>query len=407
MSGSFRFTIRGLAMRSTVPAVALFVLASTACGAQEADPQATGDPFPEPIEAREGVIEVDVVEFASIPDVDGEPARMHTLVHEPGTDRIFLSDQRGILYELGDDGSVTEYLDVDDERWGVDVDASWREQGVQSFALHPQFAEEGAPGYGKIYVWTDVGDTDPEPDFRPGGGEEAHHTVLYEFTASDAQAATYDGDAPRELARFEQPFANHNGGGLAFNPLAGPDDPNFGMLYVGVGDGGSGGDPLDLGQDPSSAFGKVLRIDPLGSDGRTGEYGIPADNPFVDDDDTLDEIYLLGLRNPQQLAWDEATGDLFVSDIGQNTVEEVSRASAGDNLGWRVWEGSFRFVGRDGVRVDDERSDPAMTYPVVEYDQQDPLFGSQVAVTGLHVVRNGSVPALEGRLLFGDMVSGE
>lgn len=368
--------------------------------------QETGDPFPEPIEAEEGVIEVGVEEFASVPDVDGEPARMMTLVHEPGTDRLFLSDMRGPLYVVGDDGSVTEYLDIDDPRWEVDVYAGWREAGVQNFAFHPDFAEVDAPGHGKVYVWTDTNVTGPEPDFAPGAGEDSHDTVLLEFTARTPGADSYDGDAPREVLRFEQPYGNHNGGELAFDPLAGPDDPGYGLLYVGVGDGGAGGDPHDLARDPASAFGKVLRIDPLGSDGVNGEYGVPPENPFVGDDATLDEIYLLGLRNPQHLAWDPETGNLFVADIGQNTVEEVSLAGAGDDLGWNEWEGSFRFA-EGGVSVEDPRSDPEATFPVAEYDQEDPLLIERSAVTGLHVARDASVPALEGRLLFGDLPSGE
>lgn len=295
--------------------------------------QKTNDPFPDPIET-DGAVEVDVVEFASIPDVDGEPARMHKLVYEPGTGRLFLNDQRGPLYIVGEDGAVTEYLDVGASQWNVGVAAPWREMGVQSFAFHPRFADEGALGYGKLYVWTDVDDTGPEADFRGGGEEVAHHTVLLEFAAADPAVGAYDGGPPRELARFEQPYANHNGGDIEFNPLASPGDPDFGLLYVGVGDGGSGGDPLNLAQDPSSGLGKILRIDPLGSDGRNGEYGIPADNPLAGGGEGLEEIYAWGLRNPQHLAWDPATGTLFVSDIGQNTVEEVSPVSAGADLGW-------------------------------------------------------------------------
>lgn len=118
-----------------------------------ASAQETDDPFPDPIPVSEGVIKVDVVEFATIPDVEGEPARQHTLVHEPGTDRIFLSDQRGLIYIVSGDGrAVTTYLDIRDSRWGVDVAAPWREMGVQSFAFHPQFARPNTPGYGKFYV---------------------------------------------------------------------------------------------------------------------------------------------------------------------------------------------------------------------------------------------------------------
>lgn len=390
-------------MRFVAPSVAALLLLTSAATAQE-----TGDPFPEPIEAEAGVIVVHVVEFATIPDVDGAPSRMMTMVHEPGTDRLFLSDQRGTLYAVSEGSGVSPYLDVDARRWGVEVDAGWREKGVQNFAFHPQFAEDGAPGYGKLYVWTDTHRTDPEPDFRPAGGNDSHDTVLLEFTARDAGADTYDGSPPRELARFEQPYGNHNGGELTFNPLAGPGDPDYGLLYVGVGDGGAGGDPHDMARDPGSAFGKVLRIDPLGSGGASGEYGVPPDNPFAGDGDesTLAEVYLLGLRNPQHLAWDSATGTLFVADIGQNTVEEVTVAEAGDDLGWNAWEGSFRFTGSN-VSLEASRSERGVTYPVVEYDQQDPLLIDRAAVTGLHVVRDGAIPPLEGRLLFGDLPSGE
>nr|MDP2497913.1 PQQ-dependent sugar dehydrogenase [Candidatus Palauibacterales bacterium] len=389
-------------------AAALLVLASglIACSSPA---QQTGDLFPNDIEAEQGVITVNVVEFASIPDVDGEPARMMTMVHEEDTGRLFISDQRGPIYIVSEDGeSVTEYIDVDAGEWGVDVDAGWREKGVQNFAFHPQFGEEGTPGYGKFYVWTDTPNKRPEPDFVPGAGEDSHDMVLVEFTAENPEADSYDGGQPRVLARFEQPYGNHNGGELTFNPLAEPGDADYGMLYVGVGDGGAGGDPHDLAQDLSSGFGKILRIDPLGSNGPNGEYGIPDDNPFAGDDDpeTLGEIWAWGLRNPQHLAWDPATGQAYVADIGQNTVEEVSPISAGADLGWNDWEGSFEFVD-GGVIVDSRRSDPDATYPIAEYDHSDPVLVSRQAVTGLEVYRDGSVSALRGRILFGDLAAGE
>ncbi len=386
-------------------AAALFaILVVTPLAAQQ-----TGDPFPEPIPARQGAVEVPVETVASFPDVGGQPARMQKLVHEPGTDRLFLNDQRGPIYVVGADGAVSEYLDVDAEAWGVEVESSGREQGVQSFAFHPQFGEEGAPGYGKLYVWTDTEDTDREPDFRPGDGNDSHDTVLLEFTAEDPTADRYDGGAPRELARFEQPFGNHNGGDVAFDPTASPDDPDFGLLYVGVADGGAGGDPYDLSQDLGSGFGKIFRIDPLGSDGRTGEYGIPSDNPYAGDGDdgTLGEIFARGLRNPQHLAWDPATGRMYVADIGQNTVEEVSPVTAGADLGWNDWEGSFRFLGRQGVSLEDPRGDADVTYPVAEYDHEDPLLTGRAAVTGLVVHRHGAAGPLADRLVFGDLPSGE
>ena len=383
----------------------LLVMASPAIG------QTVSDPFPEPIAVATEPIGVNVAEFASIPDVGGEPARMMLLVDEPGTQRLFVNDMRGLLYGVSYDGrNVSRYLDLDDSRWAVQVESSGSERGFQSFAFHPQFGQAGTPGFGKFYTLTDTSDRSPAPDFRPAGAEgNSHDTVLIEWTARTPGATSYDGGPPREVMRFEQPFRNHNGGHVAFNTLASPGDAEFGLLYVGMADGGSGGDPLDLSQNLGSGFGKILRIDPLGTDSANGQYGVPADNPFADDGDaeTLGEIYALGTRNPQRFAWDPANGAMYMADIGQNTVEEVSPVTAGANLGWNRWEGSFVYVSRDGVDPRNPRGDAAMTYPVAEYDQQDPLLQRSAAATMGSIYRQESIPQLTGMLLFGDNPSGE
>ncbi len=334
---------------------------------------------------------------------------MRKLVYEPGTDRIFVNDQRGPLYVVTGGGAVTEYLDVGAPEWGVDVDTSWREVGVQSYAFHPEFAEAGRPGFGKLYVWVDTRDTAPAADFRPPSDQASHHTLLLEFAAENPSAARYDGGGPRELARFAQPFRNHNGGDVKFNPLAAPGDDDYGLLYVGVADGGAGGDPLNMAQDPSRAFGKILRVDPLGSNGTTGEYGIPGGNPFSADDDagTLGEIYALGLRNPQHFEWDPETGTMFTTDIGQNAVEELSSVTAGADLGWNDWEGSVRYDAGADLSGETWRDDPEVTYPVAEYDHAEPLLTGRAAVTGLVVYRDDAIAALTDRVLFGDLPSGE
>jgi hypothetical protein len=370
--------------------------------------QTTRDPFPSSIPV-EGALVVGVAELAAIPDADGQAARMMLLVDEPVTGRLFVNDMRGPLYTVSHDGrTVARYLDVDDPTWGVGVEAGGRERGFQSFALHPDFGRPGSAGFGRLYTWTDTRDNRTPADFRPGGGENSHHTVLLEWRAEDPTAAAYDGGPPREILRLEQPFGNHNAGHLAFHPLASPGDPEYGLLYVGVADGGSGGDPLGLGQSLASAFGKILRIDPLGSNGANGEYGVPADNPFVGaSGGALGEIWALGMRNPQRFGWDPATGRMFVADIGQNTVEEVSPVTAGANLGWNVWEGSFRYGGREGVEVGGARADAGMTYPVAEYAHGDPLLPGRAAVTGIVVVRGDALPQLRDRVLFADFPSGE
>ncbi len=372
--------------------------------------QVSNDPFPSPISAVDGAIRVSFVEFASIPAIAGEEARIMLLVDEPGTRRLFVNDMRGPIYSVSYDGrTVTRYVDINAGTWGVGVQSSGRERGMQSFAFHPQFGRAGTPGSGRFYTWTDTTNTAPAPDFVPGSSGRTHDTVLLEWIARTPGAATYDGGPPRELLRLHQPFANHNGGHLTFNPLAVPGDADFGLLYVGVADGGSGGDPLNLSQNLSSAFGKVLRIDPLGSNSANRKYGVPAGNPFASDEspNTLGEIYAYGVRNPQRLGWDPRNGNLFLADIGQNIVEELSLVTAGANLGWNKWEGSFAFISRAEVSLANPRGDTKFTYPVVEYGQLDPLLQPQSAITGVHVYRDNAIPQLANLVLFGDFPSGE
>ncbi len=374
--------------------------------------QTPTDPFPAPINATDDIIKVSFIEFAALPDLGGQqPSRPMLLVDEPGTRRLFTNDMRGPLYVISRDGKsgAALYLDVNDQKWGVNINSSGNERGFQSFAFHPQFARQGTPGFGKFYTYTDTANTTATPDFRPGGGKRTHDTVLLEWTAKNPAAATYDGGPPRELMRFEQPFGNHNGGQLSFNPLAAPNTPEAGLLYIGAADGGSGGDPINLAQNMSSAFGKILRIDPLGKNSANGKYGIPGDNPFVNDNDpnTLGEISAVGLRNPQRYAWDSRNGNMFVADIGQNIVEVVSPVTKGAYLGWNKWEGSFGFISRQAVNLDNPRGDPTMTYPVVEYGQVDPLLQPQAAVTMGMVYRRKEIPQLANLLIFGDNPSGE
>ena len=373
--------------------------------AQKAD-----DPFPAPIAAADGVVRVNIAEFASLPDVEGQPARMMLLVDEPGTRRLFVNDMRGLLYSVSYDGrAVTKYLDIGAALWNVPVQSMGNERGFQSFAFHPQFNQAGARGFGKFYTYLDTTNMTPAPDFIPEGAKHTHDTVLLEWTAKNPSAAAYDGGQPREVMRFRQPFANHNAGHLSFNPLASPGSPDYGLLYMGAADGGSGGDPLGLAQNLGAAFGKILRIDPLGSGSPNGKYGIPAANPFVNDGNatTLGEIYAYGVRNPQRFAWDSRNGNLYLADIGQNIVEEMSLVTAGANLGWNAWEGSYRFISRQEVSLAGPRSDAKVTYPVVEYGQLDPLLQPSSAVTGVVVYRGTGIEALANLVIFGDNPSGE
>jgi hypothetical protein len=370
--------------------------------------QITTNPFPTPIEATQGVIAVRFVEFAVIPDAAaGEAPRMMHLVDEPGTKRLFVSTMRGPVFSVSYDGkTVTEYVDVNAAAWNIGVQSQGSERGLQSIVFHPEFNQRGARGYGKFYTYPDTTSTTPTPDFISSPeAKRTHDTVLLEWTARNPAAATYDGGAPRELFRVAQPFANHNAGEIAFNLLAKPGTPEYGLLYIGSADGGSGGDPMNLAQNRSSIFGKILRIDPLGTNSKNGKYGIPKTNPFVGKPDVLGEIYALGVRNPQRFSWDSKDGRMYVADIGQNIVEEISPVTAGANLGWNKWEGSYQFVNRQ-VDLAAPRSEAGMTWPVAEYDHTDPLV-QRAAITGVYVYREGNIKQLRNLILFGDNPSGE
>jgi hypothetical protein len=333
---------------------------------------------------------------------------MHA-VNEPGSRRLFVNDMRGPLYSVSYDGkTVAQYVNINAPNWGVSVQSMGRERGFQSFAFHPQFNQAGTPGYGKFYTYTDTSNMMPTADFLPNsGGMNTHDTVLLEWTAKSPTAATYDGGPPRELFRLRQPFANHNGGHMAFNPNSTPGGADFGLLYVGVADGGSGGDPLNMAQNLGLAFGKVFRLNPLGNNSRNKKYGIPPANPFVNTAGALPEIYAYGVRNPQRFFWDPKNGNMFLSDIGQDIVEEVSLVTSGANLGWNVWEGSFRFISRQAVTAENRRGDPKVSFPVVEYGQLDPLLQPNSAANGVIVYRGTQIPQIANLVLFTDMPSGE
>ncbi|HWC42097.1 MAG TPA: PQQ-dependent sugar dehydrogenase, partial [Actinomycetota bacterium] len=195
-----------------------------------------------------------------------------------------------------------------------------------------------------------------------------------------------DPASERSILHFEDPFANHNGGQLAF----GPDR----RLYVAFGDGGSGGDPLGNGQSLGTLLGKILRIDPRPSGGRP--YGVPSDNPFVGRDGARPEIWDYGLRNPWRFSFDAATGDLWIGDVGQNSFEEVDHEPAGEggrNYGWNRREGRHPFNGG-------ERPEGAVD-PVIEYGR-----GDGCTVIGGFVYRGRRIPGLQGTYLYGDYCEG-
>ena len=201
-------------------------------------------------------------------------------------------------------------------------------------------------------------------------------------------------DSERVLLEVEQPFSNHNGGQITI----GPD----GFLYIALGDGGSGGDPLGSGQDTATLLGSILRIDPTRPTADT-PFGIPAGNPFVDQPDGRQEIWLYGVRNPWRFSFDADTGDLWIGDVGQGEIEEIDFLAAtadqpagrGANLGWNILEGERPFSG--------EEPPPDLIGPIAWYGHDN----GRCSVTGGYVYRGGRIEELTGVYLFGDFCSGE
>ena len=359
--------------------------------------------FPETIPTSDLMVRIE--DFATIPDSrSNQPPRLNVLTPDP-SGRLFVNDQRGPLYAIDSNSDPTEFLDI--RNFPQLSITSTSEAGFQSFAFHPDYLNEGTEGFGRLYTIHSSNNRTSPPDFDPGGST-SFHSLLLEWQTNEPDADTFiaaNADQPyREILRLKQPFGNHNTGLIAFNYTVASNDADYGNLYVAVGDGGSGGDPQDNGQDPSNPFGAILRLDPLGNDGVNGEYGIVADNVLATDGtpSTLGEIYVYGLRNPQRFGWDTATGNMFIADIGQNAVEEIDLAENGANFGWNDREGSFRF---------NSNNTDGLTGPVAEYDHTNPVsdlptgIGNRAVTVG-EVARGTGIAGLDGQLLLADFPTG-
>ena len=278
-----------------------------------------------------------------------------------GSGLLYVVEQEGVIHRI--DPTAPErtevFLDIHSS-----VSRGGNEEGLLGLAFSPTFADNG-----RFYVYYSAANP--------------RRSVLSRFETG----ANGLGDAGSEtvLLEVDQPFRNHNGGMIAF----GPD----GMLYVGLGDGGSGGDPFGNGQNPGTLLGTILRID-TEQPAQGAPYAIPVDNPFVGESGARGEVWAYGLRNPWRFSFDSKTGDLWVGDVGQNAREEVNIVYPGVNYGWNVMEGSECFraasCNRDNLQA-----------PVAEYDHS---LGC--SITGGYVYRGQRVRELEGVYLYADFCSG-
>ena len=390
--------------------------AATAAVAPPAFAQsAIADPVPAAIEKGDLVVAVEpfVRAPATVDAIRRFPtnsahARIQSLAPVPAPlggvgRRLAFNDARGVLYLTDAAGKEpVAYLDLRREGVRFSNVNNPNESGFLGFAFHPEFATAGKPGYGKLYTAFSALPGSRVADYEGAGAVQ--HSVLREWTTTDATANVFRG-VSREVLRVGQFASNHNIGTIAFNPAATPDSLDYGKLYIGYGDGGSRDDPIDNGQTLRSPLGAIARIDPLATAGGRA-YGIPADNPFVGRAGAAPEIWAYGLRHPQQFSWD-ARGRMFLTDIGQDQVEELNIGVAGANYGWRLREGTFATAhgvpgGGFGPVYSRPGVDPTdFVYPVAQYDHDEGY-----AIGGGFVYAGAGIPALRGKYVFTDFVRG-
>ncbi|MFL6256050.1 MAG: PQQ-dependent sugar dehydrogenase, partial [Pyrinomonadaceae bacterium] len=282
-----------------------------------------------------------------------------------GSGRIFVVEQGGRI-RIVKSGVLqpSPFLDISTRI------SSGGERGLLGLAFPPDYARKG-------YFYVDY--TNPAGD-----------TVISRFQRSASNADAADPASEQILLTIAQPFANHNGGQLAFGPLDR-------MLYVGMGDGGDAGDPGNRAQNPAQLLGKILRLDT--ETGRPFTYTVPSTNPFLTTTGFRPEIWALGMRNPWRFSFDRSTADLFIADVGQGSWEEIdfqpATSRGGENYGWRIMEGTHCFN-------PNPCSVAGLTLPVVEYNHS----AGDCSVTGGYVYRAATYPRMQGLYFYGDFCTG-
>lgn len=290
-----------------------------------------------------------------------------------GTGRIFVAQQGGKVLILPKDRNGKEtktFLDISDRKpWDKN------EEGLLGFAFHPKFKRNG-----KFYIYYSQ--------------QNPKRSVISEFVVTKGNPDLADKASERILLEIPQPDWNHNGGQITF----GPDN----YLYIALGDGGGANDKYNNGQRKNTLLAKILRIDvDKKSDGK--QYGIPKDNPFVNDKEFVPETWAWGLRNPWRFSFDRKTKELYAADVGQAKWEEIHIITKGGNYGWPYREG-FHPFGDKQPPADAKFIDPILEYP--HFANQTTNHTPGLSVTGGYVYRGKKLPSLQGVYLYADFLFG-
>ncbi|SNY54713.1 Glucose/arabinose dehydrogenase, beta-propeller fold [Paractinoplanes atraurantiacus] len=405
-----RFLLSAAVIVSTLVAAPTVALAAPA-----------GEPIddPIPVEPVASSLGLELTEYASFPQSFTVPsltdqrlnrvARINTILELPdGSGRRAVPDLNGNLY-LVENGVPHVYLDVR-AQFPAFFSGRGLGQGFGYVTFHPDFRRNGL--FYTIHT-EQAAQTTAVPDYQQPN--TLFHGVINEWKAADPAVGTFAG-THREILRIGFAGQIHGIQEINFNPTARRGSAEYGKLYLAVGDGGQGFRNTDP-QNLALPHGKLLRIDPSGTNAPNGKYGIPADNPFVGRAGALGEIYAIGFRDPHRFSWDRATGRMYLGHIGEKSTEAIYEVRAGDNMGWSEREGRLVFD-RDATNVCDRLyplpADDAKygyTYPVASYDH-NPAPGWNctddvgVAVAGGFVYRGTDIPKLRGKYIFGDLVAG-
>lgn len=371
-----------------------------------------GQPAPRLLSpVRKSGLAVELEDFVQIPRLPGRtPYKGITLLRpDPRTDgALLICDLMGILYRVAD-RHVSVFLDVRKVFPQFICDPGVA-TGLGSFALHPDFARNGIfyTSHAETFRGSPSINSSDIPADAPKGATPPLEWVITEWRLTDPSATSFAG-SHREVLRIVTPTTAHALQEIAFAPVTGPGDPDAGMLYIGIGDGGSVNlKRPDMAGHPRTLLGSIIRIDPAGTNGVNGRYGIPPDNPFARSAELAvhRELWAWGFRNPHRMSWDLAYGRRMISvDIGESNAEEVNLIERGGSYGWGagMLEGTLHIdaaTDAKSVRAATPAELAPYRLPFGEYDHND---GS--AITGGYVY-HGPLAALRDKYVFGDIVTG-
>jgi hypothetical protein len=354
---------------------------------------------------------IELEDVVQIPRLPGRTAyKGITLLRpDPREEGALLVDElMGILYRVKDQ-KVSVFLDVRGIFSAFICDPGVA-TGLGSFALHPEFVQNGLfyTMHSETFRGTSAINSADIPDNVPAYTSPPLEWVLTEWRLADPAATTFAG-THREVLRFVTPTTGHGSQELAFAPVSDRTDPDYGMLYLGCGDGGSINlKRPDMAGHPRTLLGAIMRIDPAGTNGANGQYGIPPDNPFAQSQDTTmrKEIWAYGFRNAHRLSWDLVHGKRMIAvDIGEANVEEINLIEKGGSYGWGV--GGIEGTARIDVMKDAKVVTPATAAELAPYRLPHGHYdhGDGPAITGGYVY-HGPLEALRGKYIFGDIVNG-